>query len=54
MGHEERLCFLKNDKNKEIICSNNPIVVILQKTNKTMMKRNHVFFLVHPTFRVIK
>ena len=34
MGHEEDSCFLKNDKNKEIICSNNPIVVILQKQIK--------------------
>ncbi len=45
MGHSEGSLILKNDKNVEIICSNNPIVVILQKTNKTMMKRNHVFFL---------
>ena len=39
MGHEESSCFLKNDKNMEIICSNNPIVVILQETNKLVMRR---------------
>lgn len=44
MGHEEGSCFLKNDKNVEIICSNNPIVVILQKTNKTMRSRSYAFF----------
>lgn len=44
MGHEESSCFLKNDKNKDIICGNNPIVVILQKTNKTMRSRSYAFF----------
>lgn len=44
MGHEESSCFLKNDKNMEIICSNNLFVVILQKTNKTMRSRNYAFF----------
>ena len=39
MGHEESSCFLKNDKNMEIICSNNLFVVILQKTNKLVMRR---------------
>lgn len=39
MGHEEGSCFLKNDKNEDIICSNNPIVVILQETNKLVMRR---------------
>lgn len=44
MGHEESSCFLKNDKNQEIICSNNLFVVILQKTNKTMRSRSYAFF----------
>ena len=44
MGHEESSCFLKNDKNMEIICSNNLFVVILQKTNKTMRSRSYAFF----------
>lgn len=39
MGHKEGSCFLKNDKNEDIICSNNPIVVILQETNKLVMRR---------------
>ena len=39
MGHKESSCFLKNDKNMEIICSNNLFVVILQKTNKLVMRR---------------
>lgn len=44
MGHEESSCFLKNDKNQEIICNNNLFVVILQKTNKTMRSRSYAFF----------
>lgn len=39
MGHKEGSRFLKNDKNVEIICSNNLFVVILQKTNKFVMRR---------------
>lgn len=39
MGHEGGPCLLKNDKNEEIICYNIPIVVILQKTNKLVMRR---------------
>lgn len=39
MGHKEGSCILKNDKNEDIICSNNPIVVILQETNKLVMRR---------------
>lgn len=39
MGHGEGSLILKNDKNEENICSNNPIVVILQKTNKLVMRR---------------
>jgi len=39
MGHEESSCFLKNDKNEDIICSNSLFVVILQKINKLVMRR---------------
>ena len=45
MGHDEGSCILKNDKNEENICSNNPIVVILQKTNKLVMRRFFVIII---------